>query len=236
LQSEESDYKIEILGINWDLSDESGNDLMTAEGNLPWLQDTNEVNAQELWEAEYRDVIILDAGNRPIEPAFNLTVNDLAVEANRKALLVRLRKAAAMVDVDGDRIADDWESRYLMNLTEDAGDDFDQDGENLMVEYALGSRPDLEASLPKLTVGTMVVDDEERFFVTFRRRLGAAGGLTYTPELKGAGTTWINASDRFILSDRRNPFDGTGTEIVTYVLAEAVAKAGLFRIRVGFPE
>jgi len=236
LQSEESDYKIEILGINWDLSDESGNELMTGEGDLPWLQDTNEVNARALVGAAYRDVIILDALNRPVEPAFNLTTNNLAVEANREALLIRLREAAEMIDEDGDGIADDWENHYLMNLTEDAGDDSDQDSENLLMEYALGSRPDTEASLPKLTVGTMVLDEDERIFVRHRRRLGAAAGLTYSLELKGAGATWIDANERFILRERRNPFDGTGTEIVTYVLTDKEARSGLIRVKVGFPQ
>lgn len=207
---------------------------MTDGRDMSWLQDTTKTNAQSSWGAEYRDVIILDAWNRPVEPRFNLTTYDLASEVNRGVLKELLRRAAVMVDVDDDGIGDDWEERYFSGLTESPTDDRDMDGGDHFLEYALGSRPNQAASLPTITTGTMMVDDLALTYLKFRRRLGAAKGLTYIPESSQSGDVWINASDRWTLSERTNPYDGTGTEIVTYVLSNPGETSGLFRIKVGF--
>lgn len=208
---------------------------MTDGRDLPWLQDTNKVNAQASWGAAYRDVVILDAWNRPLEPAYNLTSNDLSIEANRNALKKRLRQAAVLVDADGDRIGDDWEERFLSGLGEGPADDSDNDDDNHLMEYALGSRPDQAASLPMIDTGTMMVDGEEVSYLKFRQRLGGAGGLGYFPETSESGESWTDASQSWTINDRMNPYDGTGTEIVTYTKAGSIDPMALFRIRVGFP-
>jgi hypothetical protein len=72
---------------------ESGNSIITAGRTLPWLQDVLAVDAWNAWKVEYRDVIVLDAQNRPIT-SFNLTTYDLSNPANFAALKTILVDAA----------------------------------------------------------------------------------------------------------------------------------------------
>ena len=75
---------IQILGVN-SQGLESGNPTITAGRTLPWLQDTPTANVESTWQAGYRDVIVVDSKNFPLQ-AFNLTDNDLSVPANFDAL------------------------------------------------------------------------------------------------------------------------------------------------------
>ena len=72
---------------------ESGNAAFCEGRDLPWLQETEDQPVWTEWEAGYRDVVILDAKNRPID-VFNLTDNDLEVEANFEALRTLFEDAA----------------------------------------------------------------------------------------------------------------------------------------------
>ena len=58
---------------------EAGNDLITVEGDLPWLQDTPETNVWDLWGVEYRDVILVDS-NQVVVSIYNVSLNDLTKE------------------------------------------------------------------------------------------------------------------------------------------------------------
>jgi hypothetical protein len=51
------------------------------------------VNAWDLWEVEYRDVILLDSENRPVG-IYNLTSNDLGNPTHYAALRQMLVDAA----------------------------------------------------------------------------------------------------------------------------------------------
>jgi len=64
---------------------ESGNDLVTALGDIPWLQDNALTDVWGAWEVTYRDVVILNAENQPVG-VFNLTEHDLAVPGEFAAL------------------------------------------------------------------------------------------------------------------------------------------------------
>ncbi len=75
---------IDILGVN-SAGLESGNASITAGRTLPWLQDTTTANVESSWQAGYRDVVIVDSKNFRLQ-AFNLTDNDLSVQANYEAL------------------------------------------------------------------------------------------------------------------------------------------------------
>ncbi len=69
---------------------ESANATIVANNDIPWLQDTAAQDVWSRWAPTYRDVIILDAENRPIA-VYNLTVHDLqspAAFAELKALLL----------------------------------------------------------------------------------------------------------------------------------------------------
>ena len=56
----------------------------------PWLQDTEEVNAWDTWQVQYRDVVILDAENKK-RAVFNLTSDTLYLENNYEELKNTLR-------------------------------------------------------------------------------------------------------------------------------------------------
>ncbi len=68
--------QVQILGVN-DVGFESGNDGITDGRNIPWLQNTAEVDAWNLWEVTYRDVIIVDEDGVQRD-VFNVTDNDLS--------------------------------------------------------------------------------------------------------------------------------------------------------------
>jgi hypothetical protein len=235
MQSEALDHEINILGVNWNQSNETGNDLMAAGRDLPWLQDTSEANVSGLFAAAYRDVIILDAWNRPVGPRFNLTTYDLASPVNQGVMKELLRMAAVMVDADEDGVADDWEEIYLGGLGSSPGSDTDEDGEDCLLEYGFGSHPGERGGLPQITTGTVEVDGEKRFSVSFRRRLGTAGGLSYVLESSALGESWSDGWASFEIFEVENPYDGTGTEIVTVVATGEVAEGALYRLRIVLP-
>ena len=85
LDANHAELGIEIVGINM-AGRESHNDVITDGRDLPWLQDVD-LNADDssdawaAWEAQLRDVIILDAANQKVT-TYNLTQNDLGESAN----------------------------------------------------------------------------------------------------------------------------------------------------------
>ena len=72
----------------------SGLGAMSAEGDLPLLQDHPDVNAWDRWGVEYRDVVILGRSNERLG-AYNLTEHNLDEPANYAALEQLLTDAAA---------------------------------------------------------------------------------------------------------------------------------------------
>ena len=61
--------------------------------DLPWLQDSLDVDVWTGWAVEYRDVIVLDASGEHAF-TFNLTDRDLNDAAEYEALAGMLRDAA----------------------------------------------------------------------------------------------------------------------------------------------
>ena len=98
LDANHPDLEIDIIGMN-ELGHESGNDSVTSERNLAWLQDgdTDNDGASDVWlnswDFEYRDVVILDENNEYVD-AYNLTANNLA-DANNFATLEQMLVDAA---------------------------------------------------------------------------------------------------------------------------------------------
>lgn len=70
---------VQILGVNH-IGAESGNPLVTAGVDLPWLQDVPAQDVWSAWGATVRDVYVLDGENRVIT-VYNVTANDLATPA-----------------------------------------------------------------------------------------------------------------------------------------------------------
>jgi hypothetical protein len=83
---------IQILGVNA-AGQESGNANIVAGRTIPWLQDTEGQHVWNAWAVTYRDVIVLDAQNRPVG-VYNLTEHNLAVSANYDSLKAMMTRAA----------------------------------------------------------------------------------------------------------------------------------------------
>ena len=85
---------VRISGINA-IGLESDNAPACAGRTLPWLQDVQSVDVWTSWQANWRDVIILDAQNVPFA-TYNLTTHDLAnpvYYAELRTLLVNAASA-----------------------------------------------------------------------------------------------------------------------------------------------
>ena len=93
MQTELAGEGVQILGVNR-IGAESGNGTNCDGRDIPWLQDRAGDDVWDLWQITYRDVLILDADNKPVA-TYNLTANDLGVAANYEALKMMLRDAAA---------------------------------------------------------------------------------------------------------------------------------------------
>ena len=92
IDSQDNLRPIRILGVNG-IGSESGNDDMTAERSLPWLQSVAGQDVWTSWQVEYRDVFILGSGNEHLG-TYNLTDHNLAEPANYAALKNQLLEAA----------------------------------------------------------------------------------------------------------------------------------------------
>ncbi len=234
LEDEPTGYRIELLGINFFRDSPGSNVLMTAGRSLPWLQDTFAENAQAAWSAAYRDVIILGPENEHLE-TFNLTAHDLQVGTEYEAFKALLKREAKFRDSDIDTLGDDWEQRHLGGTgAGGGGGDNDGDGAGDYEEFAFGSLPGDGASRPATTPQVQTLVDGDYFAVTFRRRLGTAGGLIYMIEVADGSGGWTGYDASSIERIRVNPYDGSGTVIVTCRLPDAVSATApqrLVRVR-----
>lgn len=230
LQAEETGHNIEIFGINWNPDSDASIDLMTQGRDLPFLKDTNAEKVRNQWAASYRDVIILDSLNLRVDPPFNLSANSLSIADNRDALKAKLRGLAEYIDSDNDGLGDDWEELLLGDLSSGSDDDPDGDQRENFLEYAFGSRPDSASGLEMLTPSTSWNESAQLLSLSFRRRLGAGGGLTYEVEQSENGTDWNELDVDFTTLEAENPYDGTGTEKVTVRIPES-DRGAFFRVR-----
>jgi len=93
LAREQSERPIQILGIN-QAGHEAGNAFITTGLDLPWLQETAEVDVWAAWQINFRDVAVVGPDNRVLE-VFNLTQNDLGIAENYAALKDLLRRVSS---------------------------------------------------------------------------------------------------------------------------------------------
>ena len=70
---------IQIIGIN-EAGYEISNQIITDGRDIPWLQDTEDINAWELWDVTYRDVYLIDRDLK-LRGIYNLSQNNLNDEA-----------------------------------------------------------------------------------------------------------------------------------------------------------
>jgi hypothetical protein len=83
---------IRILGVNAP-EEAAGNAGMCAGRTLAWLQDAKPPNAWGLWQADYRDVIVVDDENKVVS-IYNVTLHDLGNPAQYAELRNILLTAA----------------------------------------------------------------------------------------------------------------------------------------------
>ncbi len=84
LEAAATPLQVQILGVN-SAGNASGNDAITDGRDLPWLQDTPEVDAWGLWGVTYRDVVVLGPDNT-VHAVYNLTEHDLSDPGNYETL------------------------------------------------------------------------------------------------------------------------------------------------------
>jgi len=75
---------VSLFGVN-DVGHERGNPDVTEGRDLPWLQNTAEVDAWNAWGVEYRDVVVIEPDGTVVG-VLNLSDADLADDANVEAL------------------------------------------------------------------------------------------------------------------------------------------------------
>ena len=83
---------------------ESGNAAMCENADLPWLQDVVAVKAEEAWNPVYRDVIILDENNVPIE-VYNLTDSNFFPDEEKVENTYKIE--TLKLDLDEDKLPEE---------------------------------------------------------------------------------------------------------------------------------
>jgi hypothetical protein len=84
---------VQILGVNKS-GEESGNETITENRTLPWLQDTEAQHCWTTWAVTWRDVVITDAENRKVA-VFNLTQHGLHIPSNYDSLKAMILEEAS---------------------------------------------------------------------------------------------------------------------------------------------
>jgi hypothetical protein len=227
----QTDLPVEIIGIH-DLG-QTLNSRMYSGKPTVWLRENSTFRPWSTWSVpiparagsafrvEWRDLVILNEKNEFLAVQ-NLTDESLTVAANKTALKNFLRNAAAAIDTDADGLPDKWEQRHAQ-VTNPASLDsvaaaplgITPGGIKNLMAYAFAEDPASSAQtmmpVPRMTR----IGGSNYLELRFRRLLGQQGAqaLTYTPQLSEDGITWTDAG--WAPSTVSNPWDGTGTEIVT---------------------
>lgn len=80
----EEGQAIQIIGVNG-IGYENGNERVTEDRDIPWLQDIEDIDAWTQWGVQYRDVYVLDQ-NGNLRFIYNLTVNNVGEPDNLELL------------------------------------------------------------------------------------------------------------------------------------------------------
>ena len=93
LEAGPGERQVQIVGVN-QAGHETANASMTDGRDLPWLQETADMDVWTAWQIAYRDVVVVGPDNRVVE-VFNLTQKDPGVAENYAALKDLLRRVSA---------------------------------------------------------------------------------------------------------------------------------------------
>ncbi|MCC6234361.1 MAG: hypothetical protein IT580_17095 [Verrucomicrobiales bacterium] len=181
---------------------------------LPWLQDTTAAEVWTRWQIAYRDVLVVDAFNRPLLRD-NLTSHDLGQPQYYNALKAALLAAAVPADTDADGLPDDWELGWFGNLSPTPTSDEDGDGADSLSEFTFGSSPASAASVPTFLPVVARPGGSQVLAMVFRRFVGSAAELVV--ETSSDLVTWSSGPTEVFRSGTvRNLYDGVGGAEVRY--------------------
>lgn len=184
------------------------------------MQDTTEELAYERWGASDRDIIIVDAFNRPVAKD-NLTTHDLQLELYRSALIAAIVKAATPIDSDKDQLPDDWEIGWFGSLVANPNADADGDGASNLTEFLFATNPVDAKSRPLFQPSITRSAGQPSLSVVFRRFSGSAADFVVetSPDL----VHWSSGPADLLAGVTTPLYDGFGGTQVRY---EQTRKAG----------
>ena len=85
LAAEHPELEVDIVAVNG-AEYAASLEAVFADTTIPVVQDSDRVRVWRAWEADWRDVYVLDRENA-VSAVYNLTDNDLADPANQDALV-----------------------------------------------------------------------------------------------------------------------------------------------------
>lgn len=198
---------------------------------IPWVQDTTQQSVWTRWAIAYRDVLILDAFNRPVG-LYNLTAHDLLNAGNRATLKQMLLDAAVAVDSDGDGLPDVWETYWFESLAATPTGDDDADGADNLTEFTFATRPRDATSFP--TVSPTIVRPAGRPALTINFRRFAGNSANVVVETSPDLLNWTaEPSSVFRVGSPVNLYDGTGAAQLRFQQTPAAGAlpTGFLRVR-----
>jgi len=229
--------RVEILGVNRISEAQYNGNIGRVLNILPWIQDTTDQNVWINWRIAYRDVLILDAFNRPIA-TYNLTSHDLLNTSNRQALKQMMLDAAqsAAADSDSDGLLDIWETRWFGHTGATPTGDEDGDGIDNLSEFTFASNPTDPSSGHTARALVVRPAGKPALTMTFRRFAGNLTNLVVetSPDLR----TWnATPSAIFRVGSLVNLYDGAGGAEARFqqTAASGAHPTGFIRVRAIHP-
>lgn len=191
------------------LIESSAENYLIINRTLPWLQDTAQEHVKSNWQAEYRDVRILDWRN-DVQAVYNLSIHDLQYQSNRVTLKNLFLDVAKSSDTDQDGLPDGWEIHHFGNVASGPDEDPDADGYNNRTEFAFGTDPRDPSSYAPMKAAFSRLNTTRPVVYTFRRPAGSI--MNYFIETSpSAHGVWSVEPGALTVEPARNLYDGTGT-------------------------
>jgi hypothetical protein len=182
---------------------------MYAGKRTSWVKDTGALGIQAAWVAQYRDVVVLDAFNKPAG-AYSLNPpQTLQDQVHRDAMKAMIVAAATPADTDNDKLPDFWEMNTYGDLIRN-GASADAGGITVLQRYAhcTISAMDVQPRIFSLPDGSVSV--------LYNRRRGTAFGLTVLPEFSRTLSGWDTVGHGWEEWSLRTQYDGSCSEIVEW--------------------
>jgi hypothetical protein len=213
---------------------------------LSWLRENQTFQPWKTWhvpiasrtrqQVVYRDAIILD-GNGEFFAVQNLSDESLSSGGNRIKFANTLLSAATITDTDIDGLPDRWEFDHFGSIEANA-ETAVAGGTSALIAYAFSQDP-MRYTPSQAPVVSLARQGDLHFLqLRYRRRLGGEGErIQYTPELSTDGIRWTAEPSDWEEVGRENPWDGSGTEVVTLRLLRSIEGTNtiLARLRVESP-